>query len=200
MGRRQFTLQLYDGKVLSPPMVPTSGTRIQVAVVPVWRCSGCLMAWSTYGCATILGRPMGSGCGSCAEGRWFGDNVLARRIDVGNSAYRVDGGAMISKLHEAAPVASAALEYAIAEGGWRRLTLSCESFIGKRVRECIDQVMHAWVVQNESCKQMRPLNITFQYPSAGSRREISVTIILAKPGETTPESKDRFIVRYRWVQ
>ena len=62
MDRREFTLQLYDGKVAPAPFIPDLGSVTRAVDGRLWRCSGCLMAWGVYGYTTSDARPVGDGC------------------------------------------------------------------------------------------------------------------------------------------
>ena len=62
MDRRVFTLQLFDRQ--DPAQ--------EAPASPVWRCSGCLMAWGVYGPTTAQARPQGDGCPLCKNVWWIG--------------------------------------------------------------------------------------------------------------------------------
>lgn len=195
MPRRSFTLQMYSGRVGPKPIAPPPPDSATIAAVaPTWRCSGCLMAWGVYGPTTSDARPVGQGCAHCRDANWVADSPAARIID---DAAGIDSRQCLDQLHPAAPYAMAALELAIQQGQWNRLTSTCERFIMARVYPSVEAVMDRWV------KQSRPgmvvlTYVTFDY-TLGAVMEVEVCIAYpnARPNDKRSEE---FIIRHRWVQ
>lgn len=196
MDRRQFTLQLYDGKL--PPMPgyvqPMSSPEL-ADVAPRWRCSGCLMAWGVYGATTADGRPEGHGCLLCGMlEKWVADSPGARMID---NRVGIDTSSDYHTLHPAAPYAIASVERAITEGHFHRLTFACQPNIATRVRIAVDFTMKHWMRLHERGQILHPIDTDFLI-----RHDIATMHVHVRMGLTGQPAKqcDRFTVRYRWVQ
>lgn len=196
MPRRSFTLQMYPGRVGPPPIAPPPPDSVALAAVaPTWRCSGCLMAWGVYGPTTSDARPAGSGCEHCRDASWVADSPAARMID---EAAGIDSRQCLDQLHPAAPFAMAALEHAIRQGQWNRLTSTCERPLMARVYSSVEVAMDRWIKQFRSGKELRDLRINFDY-SIGAVMKVEVCI--AYPYAEHNDSRNEcFTLRHRWVQ
>ncbi len=202
MDRRQFTLQLYDGKPTSKRMpddlTSFSGPLSMQHVRPeaLWRCSGCLMAWGSYGASyTQDGRPIGQGCDHCKAGVWMADSPAAQVID---DAAGHDFRKCFDSLHPAAAYAIAAAERTIIEGQYVRLTPSCEPHIRAKVRDAVTSVMEQWIGQHRPGKVLRSSNADFLHSDvAVMTLHIGIGYLHQPASDSNIE---RFVVRYRWVQ
>ncbi len=202
MHRREFTLQLYDAN--RDVVQPLNSVETD-APAPVWRCSGCLMAWGVYGDTTPECRPAGDGCPFCTGMRWAADNSRARAIDT--QARIITASLTPFAVHLAAPSAIDATERAIKQGHYHRLTLSCQPHIAAKVRDDVQDAMRLWMRQDTRLIHLRHIGIDFHdgymYGGGGNgyARVAAVNVHVRFGYNGRPSSHDeRFTVRYRWVQ
>ncbi len=195
MHRREFTLQLYDGKP-PPPPIDTPLTRLSsldvAATAPTWRCSGCLMAWGVYGATTGDARPEGAGCTFCKSEIWMADSPAARMLD--SRAGRAPSQLALDSIHAAAPYAIHAAEYAIKQGHYNRLTHSCQDPIKEKVAIGVRETMLQWLRMHGSGQRLDHIQVGFYNADMAV---MTVMVSMAYPSSTT---RDKFTVRYRWVQ
>lgn len=188
MDRRAFTLQLYAGKSCPPPIMDSASER---STGPVWRCSGCLMAWGVYGPTTSDARPQGDGCDFCdSKESWIPDSPLAREIDE-----RAGIGYLTSDQYAPA-YAVAAVERVIEQGHYHCLTRSCYPQIEKQVRAAVETTMEVWVDRHRPDQVLRHVQIGFYN---GGEPRVAVMTVQVTIGYPHDIKCTRFIVRYRWV-
>ncbi len=208
MDRREFTLQLYDGRSKPTPIVPVqvapTQDSAQVAETsPTWRCSGCLMAWGVYGPTTSKGRPEGDGClwcsrngAGCKPATWVAESPGARKID--DLAF-IDSRGRLAHLHDAAPLVIASVEHVILRGQYHRLTPSAQDPISDKVRTAVEFTMMRWMREHRAMTDLQPITIEFHtgYLHTAKIAAMSVGVRLTQP---TWKGGEKFTVRYRWVQ
>lgn len=192
---RRFILQLADGV---PELKAFYRDAALAVTVPVWRCSGCLMAQGVYAATGADGRPQGEGCIKCVRMTWVPANRLASQID--GEVWR---GFTHKGVHDLQPIMIAAVEGVILGGSFHRLTSSCENIIGNMVSEAVGQEAKGWLSRAplaERHGRYRRCSVMFDY----SIHVMTVTVHLAEynPGATTQsfEPLEPVRVRYRWVQ
>lgn len=189
---RRFTLQMERG--LEEPETASIYVYKGSAKVPVWRCSGCLMAQGVYRQTTNNGRPLGSGCEQCGKDeQWLPVNPLACRID-GVPVKRMGD---YEPQHPLQPIMVAAVEGAILGGQWHRLTSSCEPYIVQAVSAAVRNEVTPWVNEQYGVGARKVLTeLRFHYQT----NTVTVTVTLSHPGLWDNSNTKRVAVRYRWVQ
>lgn len=207
MHRREFTLQLYDGKPpIVPPLKPQSSQELE-AVAPTWRCSGCLMAWGVYGPTTADARPEGEGCPFCDNIQtWMADSPAARMIDQQSAVPEYSASLALSTMHSAAPFAIQAAEHAIKQGHYHRLTRSSWPMIERKVIAIVKSTLTHWLSREDNRKVLHPIGIEFHDGELFSNGHLhgmvaamTVSVRMGYVGQAV-DACEEFKVRYRWVQ